>query len=169
MVHPVSGHSNKSQLEPPSLDEIAKLAQLSRKPHSKVKPMLEHVTPPRNLRRRLTPQAIEELVARYTAGEQTPALSRAFGISESSVRRLLRDEGVTLRGHKITATDVQKAVRLYERGLTINQVAREVGYSWGTIRRVLLESGISTTQRFARLIDRPCWNTRSANSSSLLP
>lgn len=85
---------------------------------------------------------IEEIVTRYTAGEKTPALSQAFGISESGVRDLLRAEGITLRGHAITLVDADKAVRLYESGLTITAVAAQLEYAHGTIRTALLKSGI---------------------------
>jgi AraC-like DNA-binding protein len=99
--------------------------------------------PHRSLRRRLAPQAIEELVARYLAGEETPALSREFGISGSGLRDLLRAEGVSLRGHAITPADAERAVHLYERGLNITQTVARIGYSHGTIRKVLLGHGVA--------------------------
>lgn len=76
-----------------------------------------------------------------------PALSKEYGISESGLRDLLRAEGVSLRGHKITITDAQQAVRLYASGLTIDQVAKQVGYSWGTIRRTLLQNDVALRTR----------------------
>lgn len=77
------------------------------------------------------------------AGEETPALSREFGISASGLRDLLRAAGVSLRGHAITFEDAEKAVHLYESGLTITQVVSHIGYSHGTIRKVLLEHGVA--------------------------
>ncbi len=142
VVHPKDGHSNTSQLTPPTLEEVAKLAQLSRQIQPEASVKKKHAAPPRNLRRRLSPQAIEELVARYTAGKKTPVLSREFGISESGCRDLLRAEGVSLRGHAITPKDADLAVRLYEHGLTITQVVAQIGYSHGTIRTALLKRGI---------------------------
>lgn len=97
----------------------------------------------RSLRRRLSPQVIEELVARYNAGEVTPALSREYGISKTGLLQLFQSEGVLLRRQAITSGDAETAVRLYESGLTIKQVVRQVGYSFGTIRRVLHENGVS--------------------------
>lgn len=128
---------------PPTPGEVAKLAQLSRsiQPDATSKGM--QAAPQRSLRRRLAPQAIEELVARYIAGEETPALSREFGISASGLRQLLRADGMSLRGHAITPEDVEKAVQLYERGLTITQVVAQVGYSHGTIRTALLKHGVA--------------------------
>ena len=97
----------------------------------------------RSLRRRLAPQVIAELVARYNTGEGTLALSREYGISKTGLRELLQAEGVSMRKQAITPEDVEKAVRLYERGLTVVQVVKEVGYSYGTIRRVLHENGVA--------------------------
>lgn len=128
---------------PPTPEGVAKLAQLSRQMPAETPAMETQPTRPRNLRRRLTPQMIEEIVPRYSAGEKTPALSQAFGISESGCRDLLRAEGVSLRGHPITAEDAEHAVRLFEQGLTITQVVAQIGYSPGTIRTALLKRGIA--------------------------
>jgi AraC-like DNA-binding protein len=99
--------------------------------------------PHRSIRRRLSPQAIDELIARYTAGEATPALSREYGISASGLRDLLRAEGVSLRGHAMTVQDAERAVHLYEHGLTITEVVRHIGYSHGTIRTALRKHGVA--------------------------
>jgi lambda repressor-like predicted transcriptional regulator len=99
--------------------------------------------PMRNLRRRLSPQAIDELVARYNAGEQTPALSREYGISKTGLRQVLLAEGVRFRMQPITPEDAGRAVQLYERGMTIRQVVEQVGYSYGTIRTALHEHGVA--------------------------
>ncbi len=142
-MHPIDRHSNKSKLMPPTPGEVAKLAHLSRTVTPEPTSKETQAVPHRSLRRRLSPQAINELVARYTGGEKTPALSREFGISESGLRDLLRAEGVTLRGHAITPEDVEQAVHLYERGLTITQVVAHIGYSHGTIRTALLKRGVA--------------------------
>jgi AraC-like DNA-binding protein len=142
VVHPKDGYSNISQS--PSPDEVARLAQLSRKIQPEATSEGKQSPPHRRIRRRLSPQAIDELIARYTAGEETPALSREFGISASGLRDLLRAEGVSLRGQAITPEDVTKAVQLYEGGLTITAVVRHIGYSRDTIRKVLLKHGVAT-------------------------
>lgn len=82
-------------------------------------------------------------MARYNAGEATPALSRAYGISKTGLRELLQAEGVSMRRQAITPEDAERAVQLYENGLTIKQVVEKVGYSFGTIRRVLHENGVA--------------------------
>lgn len=68
---------------PPALGEVVQLAQMSRAATPKAPSKPKQAAPHRNLRRRLSPPAIDELVARYTAGETTPALSQEFEISET--------------------------------------------------------------------------------------
>lgn len=128
---------------PPSLFELARLAQQSRKSHSVAAPTEPARVPTRSLRRRLAPLAIDELVTRYNAGETIRALSREYGVSRSGLRQLLRGEGVPLREQGITPEDAERAVRLYESGLTIRQVVEQVGYSFGTIQRMLNEKGVA--------------------------
>jgi AraC-like DNA-binding protein len=142
-VHPKDGYSNKSLLSPLSPDDVARLAQLSRKIHPEATSEEKQAVPHRSIRRRLSPQAIDELIARYTAGEATPALSREYDISASGLRDLFRAEGVSLRGHAITPEDVEKAAQLYEGGLTITRVVKHIGYSHGTIRKVLVKHGVA--------------------------
>lgn len=97
----------------------------------------------RNLRRRLAPQTIAELVARYNAGANTPALSREYGISKTGLLELLHTEGVSLRRRSVTPEVADRAVRLYESGLTIDEVMEQVGYSYSTIQRMLHEKGVA--------------------------
>lgn len=143
VVHDVDGHSNKSALLPPTPDELESLALHSRvmQPRSASKRVQD--APVRSLRRRLAPQVIAELVARYRAGEDTPALSREYGISKTGLRELLQAAGVSMRRQAITPEDAQRAVRLIEGGMTIKQVVGQVGYSFGTIRRVLHEKRVA--------------------------
>lgn len=140
-VRTVDGQSNISQS--PSPDEVARLAQLSRNMQSEATCQEKQSAPHRRIRRRLSPEVIETLVARYMAGEETPALSREYGISASGLRDLLRAKGVSLRGHAITPKDVERAMRLHERGWTITKIASETGYSRDTIRTALRRHGVA--------------------------
>jgi AraC-like DNA-binding protein len=143
VVHPEDGYSNRSSLSPPTPDEVTRLAQLSRQILPEAIAIRKPTDQPRNIRRRLSQRAIDELIARYTAGEVTPTLSREYGISPSGLRDLLRAEGVSLRGRAITPEDVKKAVQLYEHGLTITEVVRHIGYSRDTIRTALRKHGVA--------------------------
>ena len=82
-------------------------------------------------------------MARYNAGEKTPALSREYGISKTGLLQLFQTEGVSLRRRAMTPKDAERAVRLYEGGSTIKQVVERVGVSYVTIRIVLHENSIA--------------------------
>lgn len=143
LVHAVDTHSNKSALIPPSLIELERLAHQSRLLQPDTALATVRGGEMRNLRRRLAPQTIEELVARYNAGEDTPALSREYGISKTGFLELLRAEGVSLRRRSMTPQDAERAVRLYESGLKIDEVVERLGYSYGAVRKRLHESGVA--------------------------
>jgi len=142
LVHRVDMTSNKYYLLPPTAFQLARLAKNSRAAKPEAEPWVDHEFVTRNLRRRLGPTVIDALVARYNAGEHTPALAKEHGISTTGLRQLLLEEGVKFRRQSITPDDSDRAVKHYERGLTIREVVIEVGYSLGTIRRELHRRGI---------------------------
>lgn len=150
VVGAVDRHSNKSALVPPTLSELVKLTQQARGMQSDAAPVEKQDAPVRRLRRRLSPQQIEELVTRYNAGEDTPALSRAHGISRGGLRKLLLAQGVSFRKQPMTPEDVERATCLYENGMSIKQVVERVGYSFGTVRRMLHENGVAVRERGGR-------------------
>lgn len=144
--------ASRYSLLPPTPKELACLAKKARpaNPDAQVEPKEEYIA--RNLRRRLGPDAIRELVARYNGGEHTTDLSKEFDISRTGLRRLLLAEGVKFRRQPMTESDIRRAVRLYESGLTIRQVVKRVGYSFNTVRQALNEEGV--TMRSARVVRR---------------
>jgi hypothetical protein len=87
-VHPRDGHSNKSQLVPPTAVQLARLAERSRSSPAVAPPDVSQNLIPRSLRRRVTPEMRETLVVRYQAGEPFCALSLEFNISETGLREL---------------------------------------------------------------------------------
>lgn len=147
MVGAVDRHSNKSVLTPPTPGEVAGLARQYRVRQPRSQPVKAQEKAVRSLRRRLSPQQIEELVSRYNAGEDTPALSRAYGISRGGLRKLLLSRGVSFRKQPMTPEDAERAMRLYEHGLTIKEVVDQVGYSFSTVRRLLHASGVVVRER----------------------
>lgn len=147
LVGRVDRHSNKSELVPPTLGDLVRLAEQSRAVQSPIAPTETREAAVRSLRRRLSPQAIEELVARYNAGEDTPALSQAYSISRGGLRKLLLAEGVSFRQQPMTPEDIERAIHLYERGLSITQVVGQVGYCFSTVRRMLHMNGVFVRER----------------------
>ena len=140
--HPVDTTSSKYRHLPPTAFQLARLAKNSRALRSEAGPRVDDELVTRNLRRRLGPTVISELVSNYNAGAHTPALAKEYEISTTGLRRLLHQEGVKFRGQSIAPADSDQAVELYESGLTIREVVKEIGYSLGTIRRELHRRGV---------------------------
>lgn len=140
--HRVDTTLSKYHLLPPTVFQLARLAKGSRAANPKTEPADDHEFVTRNLRRRLGPKVIGELVERYSAGDHTPELAREHEISTTGLRNLLLEEGVKFRRQSITPEDSDQAVKLNESGLTIREVVIEIGYSLGTIRRELHRRGV---------------------------
>lgn len=86
--------------------------------------------PPRQkVTRRLAPETIDQLLADYRAGSSTPQLAERYGISKTSVKRLLHDHGVAVRLRGLDDTDTERASELRSRGLSLEAIARKLGYS----------------------------------------
>lgn len=130
-------------LVPPTPGELVALAERSRAAQPEPAPTTTRIVPMRSLRRRLPVLVIAELVTRYNAGEDTPVLSREYGISRTGLRQLLLAEEVALRRQAITAEEAEQAVRHYESGLTIRQILKQVGRPYESIRRALHEKGVA--------------------------
>ena len=86
VVEPVSDYSNKSHLIPPRLLELQKLANATRATEHLHE---EHEHSTHRVRRRLEPGIIQDIARNYEAGATTPALCAEFGLSKTSVLRLL--------------------------------------------------------------------------------
>lgn len=143
LVHRVDKTSSKYHCLPLTPHELARLVKRAKANKLEPNPMpkkKEYVA--RNLRRRLGPETIQELVDRYDSGEDTPALAREYGVSTTGLRELLLKEGVEFRRQAITSEDADRAVELYESGLTIREVVTKIGYSLGTIRREFHRRGV---------------------------
>lgn len=139
-MHPKDGHSNTSPLSPPSLDELVRLAELSRSIHPEAASTGNQVTFHRSIRRR--PPG---------AGEVVPAPSQEYGMSASALRDLLEAEAVSLRGHKIIATDTERAIQPYTSRLTIDHVAKQVGIRGERFAECSLRMASTTTKALTQI------------------
>lgn len=138
-MHP---QSRKSGLLPPTLLDIGKLAEQSRKVSTaKISNPRKKAAHP-SLKRRLAAEIIETIVTRRKSGEKVKVLCEEYGISESGLNDLMTKAEAPVRANPITLEDIDMAVQLYESGLTVNQVVKQLGYSIRTIRRVLHQRGV---------------------------
>lgn len=128
---------------PPTAGELAKLARVSGSIGRGSVEVGEKEVLERMLNRRLSPQERADLVARYRAGEDTPALSREYGISKCGLIHLLRQDGVAMRKQAMTSVDAKQAALLYESDMSIAEIVEQIGYSYSTVRKSLHERGVA--------------------------
>jgi hypothetical protein len=72
--------------------------------------------------RRLGPERVRELVAKYEAGSPAQSLAVEFEVGISTVLRILRSQGGAVRGHGVSEEIRNEACRLYESGLSVQKV-----------------------------------------------
>ncbi|WP_235781156.1 hypothetical protein [Sinomonas notoginsengisoli] len=86
---------------------------------------------------RLGADVLDNLIARYEAGEPTTALSAECGIAKSSLLRLLKERGIAMRQQSLTAEQKTRMLQLRGQGRAIRAIAAEVGCSYGTAQAFL--------------------------------
>lgn len=155
---PVKRYSNSAP-SPDELEALAEALQLfargegTGKSVEQLEALVEHLrtsnvdrsSAPRSHRivDRLEPDVLDAVVARYQAGDGTPVVAKAFGISETAVKRLLRDRGIELRMRPISPTVLAKATELYERRLGVQRIATELKVSKTTLLRAMKKAGVA--------------------------
>ena len=117
-----------------ALDKID-AAELRRPPTKKPRPTQRY-----RLTDRFTPDELDQLVARYKAGETSTALARESGIAKSTFLRLLSERGVGTRPRGLTPGKEEEILRLRKQGMIIREIAKKVGCSYDTARLFLLAS-----------------------------
>lgn len=100
---------------------------------------------PRQQQRRLGPDQVDEVVARYMDGESIDTLARDYGINRTTVISHLERNGIERRRNprKMTDMKVQAAAERYATGLSLAAVAKEFGICERTLRR---EFGLADVQ-----------------------
>lgn len=92
----------------------------------------------RTISRRLSPAALDSIVAEYEKGASSRDLAARYGISKHAVIDLLRSRGVSIRRQPLPPEQVAEAAQLYESGLSWVKVGEALGISPRTIHRTLL-------------------------------
>jgi DNA invertase Pin-like site-specific DNA recombinase len=89
---------------------------------------------------RFSADELNQLVARYQAGETSTALARESGIAKSTFLRLLAERGIGTRPRGLTPAKEGEILRLRKQGMIIREIAKRVGCSYDTTRLFLLSS-----------------------------
>lgn len=93
--------------------------------------------------RRLSAETIAELVQAYRDGAGTPELRQRYGLSQGSVIKILRSNGVEMRGQGLADSDVSIAAELYRSGATLAKLGERFGVSPNAVRRALDAAGVA--------------------------
>lgn len=113
----------------------------------------------RDVNRRLGSDAIRQLVVDYQSGRHTTELMAVYGISKSSVLRLLQDNEVVMRRQGVSLQQAAAARVLYEtEGMSLSAVARKLNLAKQSVRLALLELGVAM---------RPSGGSRARDRESL--
>lgn len=102
---------------------------------------------PNGLKVELSRDKTNELVTRYAGGEAATVLGKALGISQQTVIRLLREQGVEIRPRRArTALEPEvlaQVIERYEQKFeSVTTLAAELGIGNGTLIRILKENNV---------------------------
>ena len=99
--------------------------------------------------RQLRADEAQTLVDRYLAVRNIQSVARDFGLSRTTVARILTEQGVcTSRG--MTEAQLAEAPDLYERGLSSSAIGKQLGFDNHTILNALRRHGVSIRPRSGR-------------------
>lgn len=98
---------------------------------------------------RLEPEQLDAIFDAYAAGDSATAVAAAFGVSESSVKRLVRQRGGEIRLQPLPRNLIAKAAALYESGMSVQAVADELRVPKSTLLRTLKKHGVQMRLPFS--------------------
>ncbi|MFE4197329.1 hypothetical protein ACFRJ9_15805 [Paenarthrobacter sp. NPDC056912] len=139
MVEVLARYSNRASFKIDKLNIIRDA--LDRIDAGKLRrPLAKHPRPTHRYRLtdRFTPDELNQLVARYQAGEMSTALAKESGIAKTSLLRLLKEKGVDTRTPGLTDIQKHDILHLRKQGLGIRTIANRLGCAYGTTRLFLL-------------------------------
>lgn len=95
----------------------------------------------RRLKDKLSDPDRTTLVAAYAAGTATIAgLAEQHGVSDYSIRMVLRAAGIGPKRRTVTAEHTMQVIELWRRGMSVVAIAAEAGLGQSTVR--LIVSGV---------------------------
>lgn len=113
-------------------------------------------------RRELNEEQKREVVERYRAGANIPAIAKVFQCGVGLISLTLAEAGVQLRKigqqpFRPSGTQRAEIVALYQGGMGTTGIAKATGHGEPTIRRILTESGITIVKGPRTGPDSPVW------------
>ncbi|MGW3539566.1 helix-turn-helix domain-containing protein [Nocardia niigatensis] len=93
--------------------------------------------------RKLSPDEIQKLIARYDGGASIAELAREFGMHTQTVDAHLKRQGVEKRSlRKMSDEQVERAVQLYGDGWSTTDLAEEFQVAAPTVRMTIIRAGV---------------------------
>jgi len=106
---------------------------------------------------------IDELVARYAAGESTCVLARAFGVGSDTVLERLRSAGAVIRFRGRKRLPLREMAERYRAGESTADLARAYGINRTTSRKRLVGAGVAMRPEGSWAPGGPLWVERSGH------
>ncbi len=97
---------------------------------------------PHKLSQRLSDETVTDILAAYQAGATTREVGQRFGLAHSSINKLLKQHGVSVRRRSPSPADIARATAMYEKGTSTLQIANTLGYGASTVSRALRQAGV---------------------------
>jgi hypothetical protein len=94
------------------------------------------------LAQRLGPGILDQIVADYRDGIQTPELAERYALSKSSIKKLLHVRGISLHYRVLDSEHAARACELYAEGLSLEKVGTKLGCSRKAVTTALENAGI---------------------------
>lgn len=139
----MGARSNNSVTLAPRLDRLQFL--LKQRPSSTSGS--GHVAEATRLSRRLSPEIVTEIAAKYEAGVTTPALCAEYSLSKGGLLTVLGERGIEMRRQSLDAGQLREAIRLYETGLSLQAVATRLGVSYNRVRQRFVKESVPRRPR----------------------
>lgn len=108
-----------------------------------------------DVRKRLGPGAVDQLLGDYRDGAPATALMSKYGIGKGAVLRILDESGVTRRQHRPTIEQLTKAAELYAQGWSLVRLGEHFGFDQGTIWKGLSQLGVEMRRPWERRHQEP--------------
>lgn len=102
-------------------------------------------------KRHLTDQQIVEIVELFKAGEDSVSLGKAYGVSDSAIRKWLKKSGITETDSriKLSPEQIEEAKQYYAAGLSTIELAECYGTTQQTVATALQRNGVVLRPRGA--------------------
>lgn len=97
-----------------------------------------------------TPEETQKIIMAYQSGKASYELGTEFNCSKTTIVKLLKQQGITLRksGRARAKVDSKKVIKMYREMHTIKEIAKSLNVDTQVISRCLKENGIKLRSRW---------------------